>query len=244
MSYFQSTSLFTFSMLLICVKSINNLLDNDLNLLIGLCYFRDVWGEPPSPIEGWTTVPTGAPTSSCNGQTIIGGHNLFSKTSYAQKTYTGLPVHNTVIIQFDAYFLDSWDGGEYYRLVVDGTTMYEKLHRQGQDGGTTDVCGWSAADWITTVYIGPFSHTSATIELYFTSNINESPNNEAWGFKNIQITFDTLCNSACIDCFGTDISQCYSCNDGWYLSGTTCVTTCPTDQWRNPSGNLCESKFF
>ena len=208
--------------------------------MLGQYIIQDVWGEPPSPIEGWTTVPAGTPTSICGGQTIIGGYNNFGGGASAKKTYTGLPGHYSVNIQFDAYFLDTWDPGEYYRLMVDGVNRYEKEHKFGEDGGTTNICGWYPADWVTTVNTGTFLHNSTTIELRFTATINDLATNEAFGFKNIQITVDGPCTAACAACFGDDISECYSCNDGWYLSGTTCVTTCPGGYWRDTSTNTCQ----
>ena len=243
MSYVQTTSLFAFIILLLCTQSKLSA-TKGINLLLGQLIIQDVWGEPPSPIEGWTTVPAGTPTSICNGQTIIGGYIWFGANSYAEKTYSGLPAHDAVSIQFDVYFMDTWDG-DFFRLTVDGVIKYSQYHFLPSDGGATNVCGRAAdSDLVTTATTGSFAHSSTSIQLLFRAYLDEDGENESWGFKNIKITVNVICTSACATCFGNGISECYSCNDGWYLSGTTCVTDCPTGKWKNPSGNICESKFF
>lgn len=36
-----------------------------------------------------------------------------------------------------------------------------------------------------------------------------------------------ICNSTCLTCSGTLSTDCLSCNSGYFLSGSTCIDTCP-----------------
>lgn len=144
-------------------------------------------------------------------------------------------------IQFDAYFIDSWDGESYF-LEVDNVVRYTKVYTNGQIS-TIQYCGGSWGDWFTTVTIGAFSHSATSLQLNFYSTLNQSSSDESWGFKNVKITVWPYCNSACATCFGNLISECYSCNNGWYLKGSTCVTDCGANYWNNPTGKVCSSNF-
>jgi len=178
---------------------------------------------------------------------------VFGTGAYAYKTYSGLPGHNSLTVQWDAYYLDSWDGNngngvseppwyDSYILYVDSTLQYWNIYVMGTISNT-NICGNPLfPDWITTVTL-ILPHNSSTIQLNFTTGLNQDCTDEEFGFKNIQITVDVICTPECATCFGNANTQCYSCNNGWYLSGNTCVTTCPTGQWGNPSGNVCQSNF-
>ncbi len=78
-----------------------------LNFSLGQYVIWDVWGQPPN-ITGWAynSCSTTSYTSYCYGQTIIGGYGAFGVNSYAYKTYYGLPGHNSLTIQWDAYYVD------------------------------------------------------------------------------------------------------------------------------------------
>ena len=211
-----------------------------------------MWGEPPASTSGWTSSVGSNYVNTCGSETIIGGYGKFEVGSWAEKTYSGLPGHNTISIQWDAYFLDSWDGTnivsdpsqDSYELLVDGTSQYNLLYSASQYS-TSDICGDNLSeDWITTVNIGPFSHNSSVITLRFITGLDESSTDESFGFKNIKITVDVICAPACATCFGNDISQCNSCKNGWYLSGTTCVADCGAHFWNDPTGNICSGNNF
>lgn len=202
----------------------------------------DVWGEPPSSTSGWTTSVGSSYTSTCNGQTIIGGHLVFGKNDYATKTFSGLPGHNTVTIQWDAYLIDSWDAGDGYIVKVDETGIYSRIYLMGSNSSTNycGVSGWS--DYIYT-QSKTISHNSTTLKLDFIVEVDELADNEAFGFKNVKITVDVICTPACATCFGNDITECYSCNSGWFLNGNTCMNPCPASMWGDSVSRLCKRKF-
>ena len=177
--------------------------------------------------------------SSCFGQTFIGGYNCLGGGQSTSKTYS-LPPHYAVAISWDAFYIDSWDG-ESYIMRVDGTNRYVQAYSQGSS--PYNACGGSWSDNYLTVAVASFAHYSTSLTLTFTSTLDQDASDESFGFKNIQITVYN-CNAACASCYGAAISQCWSCNNGWYLTGTTCVTDCGAYYWNNPSGNICSRNFL
>ena len=208
-------------------------------LALGQYVITDVWGEPPNS-TGWeTSLGVSEYTSTCGGETIIGGYEKFGANDWAKKTYSDLPAHTNVSLQFDIYFIDSWDGAaDIYLVYVDNDNEYSQSHHTaGNSSG--NVCGSIWADNKTTVTIGPIPHNSTSITLKFSSTLNSGPEDESFGFKNIKITVDVICTPACLTCFGDSESECYTCADGWYLNGTTCLNPCPWGYWGDDTVNVC-----
>ena len=143
-------------------------------------------------------------------------------------------------IRWDAYFIDSWDS-ERYRLYVDNVLEFNEAWSHGS--ASYDYCGGSWDDRIVAKTIGSIAHTANTLTLKFTSTLDDSSDDESFGFKNILISVWPVCHAACENCFGNTISECWSCKDGWYLKGSTCVLDCGNGYWNNPTGNVCKGKF-
>ena len=144
-------------------------------------------------------------------------------------------------VSVQLFFIDSWDG-ESLSLIADGNTIYQESYTVNESS-YNDTCGNSDPDKILTIASNPFSHTASTLTLNFTTTLDEAGSEESFGFNEIYITLD-LCDSACIACTGSAISECTACNSGWFLSGTTCGTTCPTGYYGNLLTNTCTGDFF
>ena len=222
-----------------CKAHIN--IEVNLWFILGQYVIKDVWGEPPNVSDWTTSLGDNGYTYVCNGQTIIGGYDKFGAGAWAKKTYSGLSAHNKISLEFDAYFIDTWDGGDEKFLVdVDDDNVYHQSHSLSNSTG--DLCGLVVKDLTKTVVIESISHNSTSITLHFHSGLNQPAYDESFGFKNIQITVH-LCALACTACFGNSASECYSCADGWYLSGTTCLNSCPTGYWGNNVTKTCQQCF-
>jgi len=67
--------------------------------------------NPFTETSDWTFTDSvsDAITSECAGKTILGGYNTFSVNTRVSRTFTELPAHDFVVINFKAYFIDSWD---------------------------------------------------------------------------------------------------------------------------------------
>ena len=110
---------------------------------------------------------------------------------------------------------------------------------------TTHYCGnatWSDY-WDVRTKTG-IAHTAPTLTLLFTSTLDQSPDDESFGFKNVLITVWPVCATGCSKCYGNLISECTECSSGYYLKGNTCVTDCGIGYWNNPSGRVCSGNYF
>ena len=190
---------------------------------------------------GWSTNLGSSWMTNCNGHKIFGGYPNWGTGKYASKNYTGLPVsHYQVAVSVQLAFIDSWDDERCY-VTVDGTTVYQESYNT--HSSSTEYCGESGEnfrDRIKTVTSTPIAHTSSSLLLKFTTNIDEPGDTESFGFNNIQLIFD-LCHPGCSACTGPTNADCSSCNSGWYLEGTTCNATCSLQgKYANSTTNKCE----
>ena len=189
------------------------------NCALGQYSFTDVWEQSVST-AGWSNLCT----STCTGNNIIiGGPNCYGSGSSSQKVYTIAKTHYQVRIEFQAWWTDNWPSGQNLILNVDGTNRYSK----GKPGYMANYCGSSFEipyqDYFANVILDPFSHTSGSLTLHFTSTLSTPSSEASWGFKNIKITVWPNCATGCSACYGNLISECTSCSAGWYLSGNTCI---------------------
>jgi hypothetical protein len=58
----------------------------------------------------------------------------------------------------------------------------------------------------------------------------------------IEFNIDVVpCYYKCITCWNNDFSSCYTCEDGFYLYGTSCLDFCPLGFWEDGDNNFCEA---
>ena len=48
------------------------------------------------------------------------------------------------------------------------------------------------------------------------------------------------CDTPCEQCFGKTSDECFSCNDGWVLHGSSCLLECPIGFFNYPGGKTCK----
>ena len=195
-------------------------------------------------LSGWTSnVGSPAPTSTCS-ETIVGGYNNFGSGAYAQRTYSGLTSHNSVILSIRLYFVDSWDG-EKMQIYVDDKLVYEEFWNF-QWSGLPSYCGSGSNSWADQVFdreLDPIEHTGSTLKLKITSNLGSGANDESFGFNSVQIRLSN-CHYTCYTCSGTGSNQCTSCPVGKYLTSTyTCVSDCSTPYIKDPTTGKCIKCF-
>ncbi|KJE98003.1 hypothetical protein CAOG_008062 [Capsaspora owczarzaki ATCC 30864] len=53
--------------------------------------------------------------------------------------------------------------------------------------------------------------------------------------------FSVACSLECATCSPSNVNACQSCASGSYLSGTSCVSTCPEPNWGKPDGTCGDS---
>jgi len=136
-------------------------------------------------VTGWTfTGFYNSPSylSSCWGVSMLGGYNKFGKNSVAQKVYT-LPPHHYVFLQIDIYEIDTLDN-EYLYIYVDGNLLQGILNM----GSSVNSCGNFYNDAGLFPFRKYFYHTNTTLTLKISTNVDETPDTESFGFRNIRIT--------------------------------------------------------
>ena len=118
----------------------------------------------------------------------------------------------------------------------------KSTHAQGSS--STNLCGDNAPDYVKAVTTANISHTTSTLTVKFTIEANAGDTDESWGLKNLKIIVWPVCDSSCATCFGNSNSECYSCNDGWFLLGNACVTDCGGNYWNNGIAHECSRNYY
>ncbi|MFC1548943.1 LamG-like jellyroll fold domain-containing protein, partial [Candidatus Omnitrophota bacterium] len=130
-----------------------------------------------SNADGWSDTRT----YDCNNTTILGGYGQFDYNVEASKTYYGIP-RGFIVIEFDYYYIDSWDGGENGYLEVNGQRIWEEK-RYDQ---TIPACGGAWTD-----HMGHFrvvyQNNSDELTLKFGSTTNQNVWDETWGIDNVRM---------------------------------------------------------
>lgn len=69
-------------------------------------------------LGSWVTAPTLSPAFyNCGGSTIVG---RFPGKSTLTRSYSNLPAHERIVLNFDAYLLDTMDADNWVGVSVDG----------------------------------------------------------------------------------------------------------------------------
>ncbi len=190
-------------------------------------------------VSNWTTSFSGSGTSYvCGGQQVLGGYGLFGAGASASKTYSDLISHNYVTIQYNLYFIDSWNGENYY-LNVDGS-LFSGQYTTNSAG--TNLCGALTPDAPNAaMMLGPLPHSSTTINITFSTSMSNNALTQSLGVLNILIEVYYYCTTGCATCSGDYSSdECLTCNRGYYLSGSFCVKNCSAQQYGNTTTNTCQ----
>ena len=103
-----------------------------------------------------------------------------------------LPVHSGVQIEFDYFFIDSWDN-EFARVLVDNELQWSRRHNHAGAGKSGQLCGNPAsANWGDTVehvVLRLEEHTARSLRLTVTASL------------------DGLADDECVSCAMTSISR-------------------------------------
>lgn len=143
--------------------------------------------------SGWTDNRT---STGLAGTTILGGYNLFGAGASTQKTFALSGGQTAVTIAFDFYEIDSWDG-ERFQVRADGNLIMDDVFNfttaDGPANGLTTLMTGSSfigagyADELFRVELSYFT-TASSLQLAFSSTLNQAPSDESWGIDNLLIT--------------------------------------------------------
>ena len=137
-------------------------------------------------VTGWTNLSVADPGPNGGGFTKFLGRNGRGETS--SKTFALSGTQTAVNIAFDFYRIDSWDDERFTATATDGVNSVS-VGQTGRfdDGGPTNIFD---PRWSDRVYPLSFSfNTAATsFTLTFSSNLDQTRDDEAWGVDNLSIT--------------------------------------------------------
>ena len=105
-----------------------------------------------------------------------------------------------VVIEFDLYEIDSWDGGEVFNVYIDDAVVASdarwgarpnavRTSAYGADLGFASTAGGAAWNW-DSVYHYSFTYATSDsgVKLGFGSTLNSPISNESWGVDNVVIS--------------------------------------------------------
>ena len=134
-------------------------------------------------------------------------------------------------VDLDFVQIDSWDSEQFY-VYADDALVYtsNKLHRTE---GSTNECGGSSSTWNENVnsVSFTFAHSSSSLTLKITTNLNSAGTDESWGIQkiNLDLINPDLINPFSID-FGESEDLCnqYAADGAWTdeTGATVACTTC------------------
>jgi len=138
----------------------------------------------------------------CGSIWMMGGYNILGGTlnEYFERTYTGLPAHNQLELNFVFFAIDSWDGinqaqDDYIQVSVDGFLMDTwRLSMTDTSSYISPWCGGSSfSDFPPIQAYSTFIHSSTTsITLKFISKLSQDTLDESFGIRDIKMKFTTV----------------------------------------------------
>ena len=161
-------------------------------------YHVDCWGAGSTDpgTQGWS----GANTSNCGGQWLLGGYNQCGSGCSLTKTFTGLPAHSEVLVKVYWWSIDSWDldsgspGVDHSRLQIDGSIVGYSLP-SFPFGGTNNnraargsgFCGGGWLDYGPQLLVGKAAHTSSSLSISIDCLVNQAASDESMGVQMVEI---------------------------------------------------------
>ncbi len=136
--------------------------------------------------EGWSSQ-----TTTCGGLgTIMGGYGVIAGGTITRTLDLGVAEHSQLRVDLDYISIDSSDGEQGY-VRLDGTTVWTQQLNNCPGGVTTQHCGNSPPCHGDTVYKVSASgaHSGPTVVIGVGSTLDQTPNDEAFGFDNLMVWF-------------------------------------------------------
>jgi hypothetical protein len=161
-------------------------------------YHVDAWGAGSTDpgTQGWT----GANTTQCGQQWMLGGYGQCGSGCVLSKTFTSLPPHSAIMVEVDWWSIDSWDqssgvgGIDIMKVRIDGNDVAIGIptapYGSVANSRNTDVsyCGNTRIDQGPQTTRGVLSpHTSSSTTIDIVSGVNEGATNESLGVVMVRI---------------------------------------------------------
>ena len=158
-----------------------------------------------TPLSNWVinpALPAGTIITTCGTYRIVGGYNNFASGATASRSFTNLPSHYSARVKILFLKIDSWDS-EVFTIKADGTTILtsESFASTTDSALTGNICGMTIHNEAERTYSQAFSHSSSALTILLSSNLNETPDSESWGFSKFELVLYE-CDVSCKTCSG------------------------------------------
>ncbi|CAD8193714.1 unnamed protein product [Paramecium pentaurelia] len=157
--------------------------------------------------EGWWVQgSSGQLTSFCGAESLFGGYNAFGSGVSVSKIIS-LPPHYKIRVSLEFWKIDSWDD-EFVYFILDDYVQTATWYWNTGDvicGNPDEVQNWRE---VKTNYVFEFSHQEPTLVVIITTNLDESPYTESWGFRNFKVEAQ-YCSPGCLLCNNDTPDECW-----------------------------------
>ena len=159
-------------------------------------------------------------SSTCGAYTFIGNISGSNPMTFTSSTGFSKPFYKVILVAW-IILIDGWGTSQTMFCNVTGAGSHSMAMTNliGKK-----VCGaaGNAEEHLKFSVEFDYNTTSAS-EMNFTFYTDD--NSKKWGIKEFYVLMG-VCNENCTSCFGSLISECYSCISSMFLSGTTCMGSC------------------
>ncbi|CAK60849.1 unnamed protein product (macronuclear) [Paramecium tetraurelia] len=156
--------------------------------------------------EGWWVQGNkGQNISTCGNVQLFGGFNAFG-TGAAVSNLIPLDPHFKIRVTFQFWKIDSWDNEIVYYILGDNVQQRSWFWSSGNSiCGNTDY----QSEWKEVIVEEKFEflHQEPTLAVIIKTTLDESPNNESWGFRNFIVEV-VLCSPGCLSCSNDTPDEC------------------------------------
>ena len=174
--------------------------------------------------------------STCSGNFLIGGYNVFQAAGYPRfvafwTTYANLPAHTMIYFQINLWLIDNWTtGGDYTEIQFD--SRIARTSSLVRSARTTNYCGQAALYDLPNVFaFGRVFHSSSSLTLFFNSYLQVA---DVYGFRDINLLFaknptgvtESACQTFKNDPFAVTFTADCNCPYGQYLDATNQCKNC------------------
>jgi len=142
-----------------------------------------------SGATGWSNNST----SLINGDSVLGGFNLFGGGAFTEKTFNLSGNQSSVDISLDFWKGDSWDS-EFFQVFVNGTLLFNQsyIYHQGSQIAGQQHNAWN--ELLVPISL-TFNTTATSLNVRFTSTLDQSANDEWWAVDNVVINDNVVANN-------------------------------------------------
>lgn len=194
--------------------------------------------------------------SKCGAWPLLGGNHFGNLSTISLILNTSMN-HFSLRVLFKFIKISSWDNESFYFLIDDHSYLNASYYIS-DDPLTGVICGSTNSLYQTATvnFNVTLNHTDPSVHLKFTTNLNSPPDDEAWGLRDLYVTY-YACSPGCDTCIGPTNADCVKCVANVYVnvSGvcvkcdsncgtcmntpTYCLTCVRLSSYPNLSGNVC-----